>query len=362
VPPQIDTAGLWAGVDAFLRARADDLDGLLRHGLGPLAGDALERQGRPVPAEIAQQLARARLAALSAPVLLARVRSALDDPILVLKGPELAARYRGTARLFGDIDILTPDARSAQRALLDAGFVEAPDPEGIWVGIHHLPPIHCPDLPLYLEVHAEPKWPEGLAPPAIDELFDAAEPARVGVPGVLAPDAGHHALLIAAHAWAHQPLANFRDLLDVGVLAAESDAEELELLARRWQMGHLWQTTTRTLTALLSGRRTVPLRLWAGHVGSLRPQTVLEQHLERILSPFWGLPPGSALHRSLRALVGEFLPAFDEGWREKTRRSAQALRRAKTPVTVHDELLGEAARRGQRRNLPPESDGADERT
>ena len=352
--------GLWKDVDAFIRPRIGGVEGLVRHGLGPLAADILEREGRALPEVLGSEQRRARVAALAAPVLLSRVRGVLQEPIIVLKGPEIASRYPGSARLFSDIDLLTPDAAAAQSELVASGFVEAPDHEGIWVGIHHLPPISWPGIPLYLEVHAEPKWPDGLAPPPNAELFAAGTPARLGVPGVLAPDPGHHALLVAAHAWAHQPLRTFRDLLDVGALAAEADAGELERLARRWDIGRLWRTTGEALAALLSGRRTAPLRLWAGHVGSLRAQTVLEQHLERIASPFWGLPAGAAARHSLRALGAELRPAFDEGWGEKVRRTGQAVRRPKMPVPAHDELLGDSARRGRRRN--PRQASTDERT
>jgi hypothetical protein len=82
-------------------------------------------------------------------------------------------------------------------------------------------------------------------------------------------------------------------------------------------------------------------------------QTVVEHHLERLLSPYWGLPPAAAFPASARALGNEFRPAFDEKWPEKTRRSAAALRRAFTPVTRHQSLLGDSATRGRGRNKPP---------
>jgi Uncharacterised nucleotidyltransferase len=347
---------LWDGVDAFLRPRIGNVEGLVRHGLAPLAADILERDGRALPAVLEHEQQRARLAALAAPALVARVRGILEGPVLVLKGPEVAARYPGSARRFGDVDLLVPDAAAAQRALVAAGFVEAPDPEGIWVGIHHLPRIAWPGVPLDLEIHTQPKWPAGRVPPSNAEVFAAAVPSRLGVGDVLAPDPAHHALLVAAHGWAHQPLANFRDLLDAAAVAAEADPSELERLARRWGIERLWRTTAEALAALLAGGRTAPLRLWAGHVGGLRAQTVLEQHLERVVAPFWGMSPGPAARHSLRAVGAELRPAFDEGWGEKARRTGQALRRLRMPVPAHDELLGDAARRGQRRNPRPQSE------
>ncbi len=115
---------------------------------------------------------------------------------------------------------------------LAAGFVEEDDPEGIWVGIHHLPRLGWPGTTLAVEIHSEPKWPDGLRPPHNEELFEAAVPSEVGVADVLAPLPAHHALLLAAHAWAHQPLGRARDLVDVGALRAEADGAELERLAR----------------------------------------------------------------------------------------------------------------------------------
>jgi hypothetical protein len=147
-----------------------------------------------------------------------------------------------------------------------------------------------------------------------------------------------------------------RDLLDVGVVAAEAERAEIRTLARDWSMLRIFETMTRALEAQLRGRRTVPLRTWAGHVAELRVQSVLEQHLERILSPFWALPPQLAMRRSGSAFAAEFRPAFDETWREKMARTWKALRRSSVPVTTHDRLLGESATRGRKRNPPSVKD------
>jgi hypothetical protein len=342
--------GLWTDVGRIVESSLDDTEGLCAHALGPFAADQLARRGRPVPVPILHQQRVAQLAALTAPMVLARTREALAGPMLVVKGPEVAARYPQPARAYGDLDILVPDSREAQRAMISAGFVEDEDAGGIWVGIHHLSPLRWPGLPLKIELHHEPKWLEGLEPPRREELFEAAVPSAVGVEGVLAPAPPHHALLLAAHAWAHQPLRRARDLVDVGALAAEVEAAELRQLARAWGLGRLWATTIAAVEAFLAGRRTWPLRLWAGHIAEMRVQTVFEEHLERLLSPFWGYPRVKATRLSLGALGEEFRPAFDEGWREKIRRSGAAMRRASSPVTKHRSMLGESAARGQGRN------------
>ena len=139
--------------------------------------------------------------------------------------------------------------------------------------------------------------------------------------------------------------------MDVGALRVETDSAELERVARGWGLTRLWHTTTACLDALLVGTRTWPLRLWATHLAELREQTVLETHLERLLSPMWGYPPPIAARRVGSALANEIRPAWDEGWDEKVRRSAAAVRRALAPITEHQRKLGDSATRGRRK--PP---------
>ena len=158
----------WSAVDRLVEPRLADVDGLSIHGLGPLAADLLQRLGRPIPLPFVQQLRAARVANLTAPALVARVRNACaDGPMLLVKGPEAAARYPRGARAFNDIDLLVPDAANVQRALLAAGFVEEEDPEGLWIGIHHLAPVRA-GRACRSESRCthSPKWPEGPHSPA----------------------------------------------------------------------------------------------------------------------------------------------------------------------------------------------------
>ncbi len=347
----------WDGVRALVVSGLDEPHRLSAHGLGLLGAAELERRGEPVPEFLQRQARLANVRALTTPVLLRRVREACDGPILVLKGPEVAARYPDEARGFGDLDLLVPDAMAAQRSLLAAGFVEEPDPDDRWVGIHHLPRLRLPGMALAIEVHSKAKWPDPLEAPPNEELFEAAIPSGTGVEGILAPAPAHHVLLLAAHAWAHQPLGQVRDLVDVGALRAEIDDRELAPLARRWRLARVWGTTGAALDALLARTTTWPLRLWASHLRELREQTVVETHLERLLAPIWGYPPALAARGVGAALVDEVRPAFDEDWGEKLRRTATALRRPFVPVTEHRRQLGDSATRGQRRNTP---DGDDE--
>lgn len=351
-------AGYWRAIARIVESRSNEVPALTAHGLGPLAAELLERPDRALPEPFRRQQRRARLAGVTAPGVLARVREACDGPLLVLKGPEVAARYPGQARAFGDVDLLVPDAPAVQRGLLASGFVEVTDPDGRWVGIQHLNPLALPGTPLVVEVHSTPKWPDGLRPPPVDELLERAIPSASGVPGVYAPAPADQAVLLAAHAWAHQPLGKARDLVDVGAFRVDSRPDDLTRLAHEWGVAPLWRTTAAAIDAFLDGRTTWPLRLWATHVVELRDQTVLETHLERICSPFWGLPAGRASRQSAAALAAEFRPAFDEGWAEKLRRTAVALRRPFVSVKAHRHMLGDSARRGRGRNTPTDEDAA----
>jgi Uncharacterised nucleotidyltransferase len=346
---------LWSAAERLVQRGLHDVEGLTYQGLGPLAADTLERSGQAIPDRLLHQQRAVRVAALTAPALLAQVRAACEGPILLLKGAEVAERYPGRARGYGDLDLLVPDATSVQRALVEHGFQEVPDPEGLWYGIHHLGRLRWPGSSLELEIHSAPKWPEGLTPPVTIDLLAGAVESAVQVAGIGTPAAPKHAVLLAAHAWAHAPLGRVRDLLDVGALLTDADRGEAAGLAEAWGISRIWRTTVDAIDALVEGTTTWPLRLWAASIRDVRTQTVLEDHVQRLVSPFWAVEPWAATIRAGSALVNEIRPAFDEGWREKASRSAAAFRRAFAPVTRHRELLGGSATRGRRRNTPTDS-------
>ena len=114
----------------------------------------------------------------------------------------------------------TPQA--AQAALLAAGFVEVGE-AGRYEDIHHLRALWWPGLPLVVEIHDRPKWPDGLTGPSTEELLAAAVPARLGVDGIGALPPAEHALLLAAHAWAHEPLGRLGQLVDVAATLRRTD-------------------------------------------------------------------------------------------------------------------------------------------
>ena len=325
----VDSIPLWPAVGALIDSAS--IDGVLAHKLAPLAAGRRRSAGRPVPEAFAAEERAASFAALSAVGLLQRIREIGDGPIVLLKGPEVAALYPQNGRRFGDIDVLTPDALGLHRSLLEHGFevVETPfDHEEH----HHLEPLRWPVIPLYVEVHAAPNWPQGIAAPPVAEILEAAVPSVVEIEGLSAPSRLHHALLLAAHSWAHEPLQTLRDLIDVAVLAAEEDPADLRRAAASWGLGRVWDTTRRAMDALFfGGPPSAALGLWARHLGAVRERTVFETHLQAALHPFWERPFASATTDSLAAIRADLLPAQGESWGMKLGRVPRAFREAHLP-------------------------------
>jgi hypothetical protein len=319
---------LWRSVDRLvadaIASNGGDVGGLLAHKLGPFAAREEQRS--------------ASVAGFLAPQLVRRIRDVVSGDLLVLKGPEVAALYPAARRRFSDVDVLVRDAAAAQAALLAAGFVEAEQGAEL-DDHHHLHPLRLPSIWLGVEVHSAPNWPlHATAEPPLAEIFDAAVPSAVGVEGVSAPSPAHHALLLAAHAWRHQPLHLLRDLLDVAAFAEGIPEPELERIADRWGIGRVWRTTWAAVGAVFyDAPPPLPLRLWARHLEQVRPQTVLEEHLQRWLHPFWEQAFAPALRDSLSMIGRDVTPVAGETWRERLRRSADALRHLRDPAASRDQ-------------------------
>jgi hypothetical protein len=338
---------MWDRVDELVD-RAGDIADLREHRLELLAARRWRQLGRPVPDELVAQERFAAVIAMTAPVLLGKVRAALDGPIVLLKGPEVAAGYPNPAlRPYKDLDLLVPNARAAQEALKSAGFEEVGDP-AVYVGIHHLRPLWLRPLPLYVELHSTPKWIESLAPPPTSELLAVAVPSRVGVEGIstLRPD--HHALVLAAHSWAHEPLRRLLELIDVASMIRGLDPAQLRALAETWRMARVWNTTLSASESLLENSAAaadpMPLRLWARNLPAVRRRTVFESHLERWLATFWALPLRPAFRATGVSARRAFGPAEGETWSEKLARMRLAFRNASAPRSQHDRELRERHR------------------
>ena len=350
LPDHAPASELWRGVERLVD-RAPSIADLRAHKLHLLAVARYRATGRPVDADLQEAARSATLAAFSAPLLLERVRAVVDGPLVLLKGPEVAARYPGPAlRPFGDIDLLVENPVDVQRALLAAGFTLVGD-ERLYREIHHLRPLHYPSYPLVLEIHARPKWIQTSPGPPVHELFEAAVPAAVRIDGILAPAPAHHALLLAAHAWAHAPLAQLVQLVDVAAMRAESSPAELTALSRRWDLARLWAATDAAVDAtLLGGPKPWALRVWARNLESVRHRTVLETHLERWLAPFSVLPFARASGAAAGAGGRGRRPAPGETGPGKLRRTRRAITNAFVRRADHDSELAtlEASKRNER--------------
>ena len=334
---------LWERLDELVQ-EAPRLSDLVDHRLHLFAARRLRSRGEPVPAEFVRDEQATALLSMMVPHVLARVRETLTGPILLIKGPEVAARYPDPElRPFVDLDLLVPDARAAQQQLLAAGFEEAGEP-ALYRDIHHLRPLRWPDLPLLVEVHSEPKWPAGSRPPATSELIAVAVPSATGVPGIDTVPPEHHALLLAAHSWAHEPLRRLLELVDVAVTTSIGEREEIERLAERWGIRSIWRTTIAASDSLF-GERSAPLalRLWARNLGRVRGRTVLESHLEKWIGSFWSEPPRPAFRRSVRAFADDLAPKAGEGWGQKLRRTALAIANSGRRRAEHDDIVEQRA-------------------
>jgi hypothetical protein len=326
---------LWRAADELVD-RAPGHRDLRAHGLHLLAGARLRALGRPVPEAILVDEWRAALATLAVPALLERARTAYDGQLMVMKGPEVALRYPDPGlRAYRDIDLLADDAEAAERALLAAGFQAMGSAEVDDVG-YHVCPLVWPGLPLCIEVHRWPHWVDGLDRPPVHELFDAAEPSRLGIAGILAPAPHHHALLLAGHAWVHEPLRRLVELIDVAAFTEETDQQAVRTLARRWGCERVWHSTQLAVDSLLYGAAPhLALRTWARHLYGARERTVLESRVQRLAGPAWGLPTRKVPQAVLRAGAWHVRRHDGEPWGSKLVRTSRLLRGVARPRSEH---------------------------
>ncbi len=296
-----------------------------------------------MPDDFAAEARGAAIASLAAPLLLERVRAVYDGPAIVLKGPEVAAVYPDPSlRRYGDVDVLVRDAPAVHRALIDAGFEPVGDPR-LYVDIHHLRPLAVAGIPLHLELHTSPKWVDGRDAPSAADLFADVIPSRT-TDGMLTLAPGAHALVLAAHSWAHEPLRRLRDMIDIAAIAADADLDEVDLRAADWGIQRLWRTTIAAVDSLFHERGTPwALRLWAQNLARVRERTVLENHLQRLMSDFWAFPLHQAVGRAPQRVAQDIRPEPGESWGSKLSRSSLALRNAFRPRSRHDRQLDDGS-------------------
>lgn len=324
--------------------------GIRANKLGPMAARNWPAQGRPVPDALASDARLARAAWISSQPLLRRIRAQTEGPLLLIKGPEVAALYPGHARGFMDLDLISPNAAAVHAALRADGFVEVEDPE-LFENHHHLRPLQRPEMFLRVEIHERPMWPAHLRPPAVAEIVDGAVASATGVDGISAPDPAAHALILCSHAWVHEPLDTLRDLIDVSVVAAQAEPARLEELARQWGIERIWKTTYRAASGLLETRQpTRATRVWGRHLPAVAERTVVGNHLQRWLSGFWALPPRAALQWLAGVFAQELRPYPDETWGEKLIRVRAAFATPRAPMSTHTKAWQQAARAQGRRS------------
>ncbi len=168
----------------------------------------------------------------------------------------------------------------------------------------------------------------------------------------------HHALVIAAHSWAHRPLRRILDLVDVELLAAAGSPQEVTRVASRWNLSRLWRTTADVADALImgGGRPPLELRSWGRALVEVRDITVFENHVVRFLSPFSVLPVPRALGACATALLDEVRPVPDEPWRNKLYRMRVELAHPTRAASEQARMLGPDhaldARSDKRRRRP----------
>ena len=332
---------IWSRVGELID-RAPSLPALRIHRLHLLAAARWRAAGHAVPVSLREDERLGAMIATAAPLLLKRARAAYPGQLVLMKGPEVAALYPDPAtRFYRDLDLLCDDAPAAQRALLDAGFVVCGDPDD--THDHHLTPLGLPGLPLLIELHGKVNRPGWLEAPSREELIERAVPSATGIEGILAPPPDAHALLLAGHSWAHQPLRRVIDLVDVALMLSAAEPADADALARRWVWSGMWNTTLAAIDGILLNRDgSTATRSWARHLSSVRERTVLEEHVAPIGGVISALPARRAPRAVAVTLARAAAPMPGEGWPEKLRRIRMAIAHARMAGSQHHRLvLGE---------------------
>lgn len=349
-------SSIWQRVDELIDV-APGLAALRAHRLQLLAGRRWRELGREIPDDLRSEEHLATIRDAIAPDLLARVAAATEEPIVLLKGPEIARRYPGPAlRHYIDLDLLAPDADRLHGELLATGFERTENPAwafrrdgdgDLFADKHHCHPLRWAGWPMRLEIHRRPSWPAWLPQPPVAELLDLARPGETD--GILTLPPSPHVLVLAAHLWVSNPFARLRDVLDIALLLPEADMDEVEELAGAWGIGRMWATTDAVVrSVLLGGRVSSADRLWARHLAAAREQTVIEVHVTRWVSPFWALPLRRAVPVAAASAMSDIRPAVDEPWRSKARRSLHTLGNLGAAKSRHEDELGREGRQLRR--------------
>jgi hypothetical protein len=329
---------LWARVGELVDS-APSLSALRAHRLHLLAASRWRASGQPVPAALRDEERRAAMIALAVAPVLERAVGAYAGPLMLMKGPEVAARYLEPAtRPFRDLDLLADNAPAAQKALIAAGFVEFGEPDR-YVGLQHLCPLVWPGLPLVVEIHSKPNQPLWLAAAPVERLLAGAVPSATGIAGLLAPAPPAHALLLAAHAWAHAPLGRLVDTVDLAAVLPAREFGAASAVAAEWGWDGLWRVNAGVARSLFGDPAGEGLPAWAGHLASARDRSVLENHIARVAAPAASLSARRALAAVGRTLARTAQRRDNEAWRDKLRRSRLAVAHALMEKSNHERSI-----------------------
>jgi hypothetical protein len=328
---------LWTALDRIIAA-APDAAALRTHGLGPIAAWRMRERGESVPPEIERLALGAAYASVTAAPLLQKVVDILQEPVLVLKGPEVARHYpERTLRTYGDLDILVADLPSAERRLIDAGFTELMPGKKV-EGHHHDSPLGFGVMALMVELHRDPGWLRWLTPPSDSELFFSALPSSTGVAGAYTLPPEQLALFLASHAWRHGPYTSLIHLIDIELLRQQTDPLEMTALARLWGIEKVWFSLCAMIDWYLYQEGAPPNsvhRWWARHLADTRERTLLEFYLAN-----WGKGLAApTLTEQVDTIAHDVRFSFTaHSWqnrRQKLRRIALGARRLASPASRH---------------------------
>lgn len=334
-----DWPGLWERVESLVE-RAPNVDALQTHRLQLVAARVWRSRGQQLPAEISSSERQAAMVAMATPFLLAKLRSGCSGRLMLMKGPEVAARYPHPGdRLFRDLDLLADDVAGAQRALIGAGFKQVADPAE-YVDAQHLCPLIWPGIPLIIELHRHLNQPAWLPCVPAEELLTGGVPSALGVEGLLAPNPAAHVLVLAAHGWAHEPLGRLRDLVDIAALSEGGTAQQAAELAKDWGWSGIWRVTRQAVEAVLGEEADdASLPTWARHLSACRERTVWENHFARLAAPLMSVPAARIPAAVTCALRETASRRRGERWGHKWHRAWLALTHARLDRSTHDRIV-----------------------
>ncbi len=310
---------MWDRIDRLIDI-APTLEDLRAHGLHLLAAQRWSQQGQAIPDVLRDEVRATAIADLAARTLLIRIRTILDGPVLLIKGPEVATRYpTSTLRPFHDLDLVVQEVETAQQALLAAGFISMGG-EQWFTHHHHRAPLIWPGLPLAIELHESFWGPTWMTCPPTEELLATAVPARVNIDGIQTLSPHYHSILLAAHSWQHVPLRRVLDLIDIAVMSEGIDRKALDDVATQMNIGRVWGAMIRATDALFLNQevQSWSLRLWARHLTGVTRRSVRAQYLNRWLGTAWAPDLPTALSAA-QSIMRDDLGKWFRDYRRRVR-------------------------------------------